>query len=207
MTDHAHVESIDSLKALRAAVIKFIDAAGQALLQADAQIDRTLDWLRRDRPAHWQGQIRKRSDEVTTARLELNRKRLSPTASGAAPSTVDEEKGLARATHRLEEADAKLLAVKTFERRITRGLTHYRASVSRVKALCNGDLPRAATDLERMIESLEAYLAIEPPRADAGRAPDPPTPGTHGFLGSQDQETPDEPSIQQRDVEPGCEEP
>ena len=171
MANYARVESIESLKALRASVVKFIEAADRATVEADAEIDHTLDWVRREQSAHWRGQIRRRTEGVHRAKEDLSRKRMSFTVSGSPPSTVDEEKALAIAGRRLEEAEEKVKAVKAWAQRIVKERTVYKGLTGPIRSLLGGDLPRGLRELDGMLASLDAYLALETPLAgDAGGA-------------------------------------
>ena len=190
MSDYASIQSIDCLRDLRSAVAKFIDSVGSALLAADAEVDRTTDWLRRDRPAHWKGQLRKREEAVTQARLALNRKRSMPTATGAKRSTVDEEKELSRRRRLLEEAEHKALAVKRWNQQFAKAVMQYRSGVREILALVDTDLPSAMAELHRHLIALERYVALKPPSADR---PNTITQWTRS----------DEPPIQQRPSESG----
>jgi hypothetical protein len=167
MGSKARVDSLDTLKTLRAGLLKFIEAADQATLEADAEVGRMLQWVRRGQAAHWQRQIRRRTEQVQIAKQDLSRKRMSFTASGRPPSTVDEEKALAAAERRLEEAEHKVEVVKVWARRLEKERIAYEASTGPVRSLIQGDLPRAVRELDRMLESLDAYLTLEPPGAEA----------------------------------------
>ncbi len=194
MSEHASIESIDCLQNLRSAVAKFVDVTGSALLTADAEIDRTADWLRRDRPTYWKGQLRKREEAVTQARLALNRKRSMPTATGSQPSTVDEEKALSRRQRLLEEAEHKALAVKRWNRQFDKGVNQYRSGLREIRTLVDADLPSAMSQLQRLVISLERYVALKPPSADRAQS-------------ETERTRSDEPPIQQRPSESGEEGP
>jgi len=163
MGSEARVDSIDALKGLRAGVLKFMEAADQATLEADAEIERTLDWVRREQTAYWRSQIRRRTEQVQLARQDLSRKRMSFTASGRPPSTVDEEKALAAALRRLEEAENKARAVKVWARRLEKERIAYKASTGPLRTLIEGDLPKAVREVDRMLDALDAYLTLQPP--------------------------------------------
>lgn len=163
MAGEARIDSIDALKALRSALLKFIEAVDEATLEADAEIEHTLEWVRRDQSAYWRGQIRRRTERVQIAKQDLSRKRMSFTASGKPPSTVDEEKALAVAVRRLEEAEHKVEAVKVWARRIEKERFVYRAAMGPMRGLIERDLPKAVRELDRMLGSLDAYLALRAP--------------------------------------------
>ena len=191
MANYARVESIEGLKALRASVVKFIEAADRATVEADAEIDHTLGWVRREQSAYWRGQIHRRSEGVRRAKEDLSRKRMSFTASGSPPSTADEEKALAIARRRLEEAEQKIKAVKAWAQRIEKERTVYKGLTGPIRSLLGSDLPRGVRELDGMLASLEAYVSLETPLgADA--------PAARPRAGGIDQDRENESEDQQR---------
>ena len=166
MAEFARVDSIDALKALRVGLLKFIEAADQATVEADFEIDRTLEWLSGEQAAYWKGQVRIRTENVRRAKQAVSHKKMLPTASGLPPSIVDEQAALAVARRRLEEAEQKALAVKVWTQRIQKERTPYRASMGSIRDLIERGLPRAMRELDRMLESLDAYIALDAPGAE-----------------------------------------
>ena len=164
MANYARVESIESLKALRASVLKFIESADRATMEADAEIDHALGWVCRDQSSYWRGQIRRRGEGVRRAKEDLSRKRMSFTASGSPPSTIDEDKALARAHRALDEAEQKARAVKGWALRIEKERTVYKGLTGPIRSLLGSELPRGVRELDGMLTSLEAYLALETPQ-------------------------------------------
>jgi len=170
MAEYARVGSIDALRALRSGVLRFIEAAEQATFEVESEIQRTLEWLRRDQAAHWRGQVRRRTEDVRRARLALNRKKSLPAIGTRPPSTVEEEDALNLARRRLEEAEQKIQAVKVWAQRIEKKRTAYRGSLGPFLALTDGELPRAVRELDQMVASLDAYVALETPDAEVAPA-------------------------------------
>ena len=166
MAEFARVDSIDALKSLRTGLLKFIEAAEQAIVEADIEIDRTLEWVCGEQAAYWRSQVHQRGEDVRSAAQAVANKRMLPTASGLPASTVDEEAALAVARRRLEEAEHKARAVKVWARRIEKERSPYKASMGPIRGLIDHDLPKAVRELDEMLESLDAYLALEAPRAE-----------------------------------------
>ena len=114
MSNPVHVESIEALKMFRRAIIKFMEAAGVALGDAESEMQRRLNWLENEQDSYWQGQIRKRQEDVSKARDAVRQKKLFKDCAGRTPSADQEEKALRLAIARLEEAERKLAAVRRF---------------------------------------------------------------------------------------------
>jgi|SRR5882672_965953 len=76
MSNPARVESIEALKMFRRAVIKFIEAANVALGDAESEMQRRLNWLENEQDSYWQGQIRKRQEDVSKARDAVRQKKI-----------------------------------------------------------------------------------------------------------------------------------
>lgn len=198
----AGVESIDALKALRVALWKFVEAANGSLSETDSDIDRTLMWLEIEQQSFWDGQIRKRNELVARAKDALRSKKIYR-SDITRPSTVEEEKALAIAQRRLEEANEKLGSVRRLARKLQKDALLYRGQVQRLALFLQADMPQAVNMLDQMIAHLEEYVAIAPSSPDAGTretfAPGMPA----GQTGSMARATP----AQQEESQPGEAEP
>src|SRR5438874_32820 len=165
MSNPARVESIEALKMFRRAVIKFVEAANVAMGDAESEMQRRLNWLENEQDSHWQGQIRKRQEEVSKCRDAVRQKKLFKDFAGRTPSADQEEKALRIALARLEEAERKLAAVRRFARKLPREIEVYKGTVQRFATTVQSDLPTAAGKLDAMIRKLEEYAALGPAAA------------------------------------------
>src|SRR5215813_13849518 len=77
MSTEASVHSIEALKDLRGAMSLFADDVLGALGAVDMEVRRTQQWLHNDRRMYWEGQIKKRREQVAMARSELSRRKMS----------------------------------------------------------------------------------------------------------------------------------
>ena len=162
MSNPARVESIEALKMFRRAIIKFAEAAAVALGDAESEMQRRLNWLENEQDSHWQGQIRKRQEEVSKCRDAVRQKKIFKDFAGRTPSADQEEKALRLAMARLEEAERKLAAVRKYAKKLPREIEVYKGSVQRFATTVQSDLPTAAGKLDAMIRKLEEYAAIGP---------------------------------------------
>ena len=165
MSNPARVESIEALKMFRRALIKFVEAAMVALGDAESEMQRRLNWLENEQDSHWQGQIRKRQEEVSKARDAVRQKKLFKDFAGRTPSADQEEKALRIAQARLQEAELNLAAVRKYAKKLPREIEVYKGTAQRFATTVQTDLPTAAGKLDAMIRKLEEYAALGPAAA------------------------------------------
>jgi hypothetical protein len=161
----AKVSSLDGIRDFRAALIEFKELAVLALGEAEADLQRTLTWLKSDREHHWAGIIKKCQNEVQQAKSDLFRKQLQG-REGERPSCIDEKKALEAAERRLLDAQHRLEATKRWQRLLDRELTMYKGQVQQFARALEGDLPKAVTTLDKMLDSLDKYVRLAAPNLD-----------------------------------------
>lgn len=173
MNQGAHVRSIAALSELRTAIAVFEEDAAAALSMAEADLVRTIDWIRSDRLPYWKKEITRREEMLTRAKTALSQAQMTDHSMGP-KSTVDERKAIARAREKVEEARQKLKASQRWFRELEKQYTLYKGRVAPMQRMVAADLPKARTDLEVMARTLDEYLSIsnEPagPPAAASRA-------------------------------------
>src|SRR6185503_20202213 len=160
----ARVTSIDALKTFRVAVADFRAEAGAALMETEAEIQRQLVWLRHEQLAHWQRQVRVRTELLTRARSDLYRKQVAQDAQIRAG--VDQKKAVEAAKRSLEEAEQKIQAVKHWVRLLDRELVLYKGEVQTLAGMLDGDEGGG----EEVVGGLEADAAIAAPMTGGGAA-------------------------------------
>lgn len=171
MSGQARVESVDALKKFRAALCKFAEAASVTLDEAQTQILRTSHWVHQDQHNHWKRQIQKRTELYTRAKSALNRKKLMKTPLGGRYSCVEEEKALAVAERRLEEARQKLDNVRHWRRALDKESESYQAIAQGLSVALQAEIPTALAQLDNMIVALEAYAISTAPAEQPSEAP------------------------------------
>jgi hypothetical protein len=160
MSNTARVDSIDTLKVFRVALIKFGEEANVALASAESEMLRMMGWLERDQVTFWQFQIRKRQEGLERAQEALRMKKLFPDASGRFPTPVEEEKAVRKWKAALEEAQEKLANCKKYSRVLQREIMNYKGGVQRFSTWVQAEVPNAVARLDRMVGKLEAYVAL-----------------------------------------------
>jgi hypothetical protein len=162
MSSQASVRSIDTLKDLRVALALYGEDTLGAIGAVEAEVRRTLRWLLEEQPVYWQNQIKRRREEVSSARAEVFKKNLQKRADYNPPMS-EQKDNLRKAEANLQDAEKRLAAVKKWQPLFKGAVLEYHASVQRIKDIAAGDVPRAVNLLSRMVDSLEAYLRVTPP--------------------------------------------
>jgi hypothetical protein len=166
MNQHARVESLEALKDFRISLVKFADTARAGLESFDGDIRGTVRWLTEQQSARWTAQIKKRAEKVRQAKVVLNQKKLFKTARDIKRSYVEEEKALALAERRLAEAREKLENVNKWIRELDRNIPIYRGRVRKMADSVEIGVPKALAHLDRLLDSLDSYVALAPKAAD-----------------------------------------
>jgi hypothetical protein len=168
MPEGARIDSIETLKAFKAALWKFQEAAQRALGDAESDVNRVLMWVENEQDSYWQGQIRKAEQAVVRCKEAVRMKKVFKDATGRQQSAVDEEKALQIAQKRLAEAQGKLVLVRMWTRRLQKEIEMYKGGVQRFATSLQSELPSAAAHLESLGAKLDAYLSVQP--AESGVA-------------------------------------
>lgn len=154
---------LDSIRATRVAMIKFIETAGVCLADADADILRTLGWLENEMAPYWTTQIRKREELVGRCKEAVRQKTLYKDATGRPQSAVDEMKALKKAQAMLELAQEKFTATKRFVRQIQKQQMDYRGQAQKLALSVAGDLKDRVAHLQSLYNTIAEYARVEAP--------------------------------------------
>lgn len=172
MPGGAKVTSIAALREFRPALIKFVEESRAALIAAEADASRTIDWLRREQAPFWKKEIRRRQDEITRCKTDLFNKQRS--ASGDPRSAVEERKALERAQRRLEDAQARAEHTSYWIRQLEKEHMAYKGTSQMLASQIITMEDKALYDLDRMAAALEEYVSINAPSvSELGAAPAP----------------------------------
>jgi len=160
----ANIRSIEALKQAKAALAKFAEDAGALLASVDSDVARMGQWLTHERPAHWKSQVRKREEMVQAARQEISRKQLAAAPEPA--STVLERRALQRAQEKLAEAQKRQQNTRRWIGVWDKESLMARGAISQLNDFVRVDIPKAIARIDRMMEQVEEYLAIQAPTSD-----------------------------------------
>ncbi|MBA4018321.1 MAG: hypothetical protein C0483_14235 [Pirellula sp.] len=162
MDSQARVGSLDVFQDVRSAYAKFGDSGRNAIIAVDLEIRRMLDWLEKDQVGFWKGEIRRREEKLNEAKTALHRKRITATFGNVAADS-EEILMVRRAQAKLEHAEAKLKDVKQWYLTVEQEVSEYRGPSQQLANVLDSGVPRALGALDRMVETLESYLAIATP--------------------------------------------
>ncbi|OHB80503.1 MAG: hypothetical protein A2W31_00725 [Planctomycetes bacterium RBG_16_64_10] len=161
----AHVASIDAIRSIRAALLRFAEDALEALGALDLEIGRGVDHIQHDQMAYWPQQVRQAWDEIAEARVVLHQRRAISVA-GHRPACDEEKKALAAAQRRLQTAQDKVETVRNWCRKLNQEVEEYQGRIGHFRQLIETELPRAIGTLDHMLSALDAYTAVGTPRHD-----------------------------------------
>jgi hypothetical protein len=164
----ANVHSLDALKDIRAALIKFQERAITAMGEMRQRVDRTVDWLELDRPNYWRDQEHRAYDQLATARVAYETCRLQ-TVGGRRSDCIEEKKAFERAKVRMEYVRNKQQAVRKWMVQAGREANEYRARTSTFQRSLENDVPMMIAQLGRMIEAIESYSETNTPNLVSAR--------------------------------------
>jgi hypothetical protein len=159
----ARVESIDALKHLKTALLKFAEGANVALSDSESEVIKTINWLENEQTTYWNLQHRKLTELVGRCKEAVRMKRIFKDSSGRPQSAVEEEKALKVAQRKLEEAEHKMVAVKKAIKLLEKEYPLYRGSVQRFATDVMVEIPIATALLENLVVSLESYTTLGAP--------------------------------------------
>ncbi len=162
----ASVQTVDALKDVRMALIKFQERATTAMGDLRQKIDRTVGWLELDRPSYWRDQEHKTYDLVATTRVAYETCRLR-TVGGRRSDCIEEKKAFERAKIRMEYVREKQQAVRKWMVQAGREANEYRARTSTFQRTLENDVTLMIAQLGRMIDAIEAYSETRVSPADS----------------------------------------
>ena len=161
--DGARVASIDSLERFRTSLQEFIFDARNALSEADAEVQRMLAWLERDRKFHWQQRLKKANEELVRAKSALFIKQNRISTKDRPPSAVDEKLAVKKWQAAVAEAEHRLRRIKHWSVHLGQEAARYKAATSSLAAVLERELPASAEMLKRAIAAIEQYLHTAAP--------------------------------------------
>jgi hypothetical protein len=166
MSGYARIGSVDVLREFRASLCSFAHSAATALEESYSEIQRTNMWLKQQQHSHWKNQLRLATEQYQKAKLALKSKQNYDTSRlGAKYSYIDEKKALALAQRKMELAQQKLVNVQRWINRFEKESFDYKGLIQGLLDFAELEIPNAVTQIDRMIDSLESYIALAPPPA------------------------------------------
>ncbi len=162
MSSQADVRSIQALQDFRAILALYAEEAQGALGAVKMEAKRTVFWLQHDRKSYWTEQLKRRREQVSSARAEVMRRKLAKTPEHT-PAFSEQKELLRQAEAGLREAEAKIVLIKKWEPMLQQAVLELYAGIRRISDLSGTDTVRASLLLGRLVDALEAYTRIAPP--------------------------------------------
>jgi len=157
----ANIRDTKAILDAKALIVKAARSMASVVEESQADSERFGLWLSGEAQAGWERQVRLRTTRLNEARSELMRKQMQPTADGRPPSTVDERKAVSRAEAALALAEDRLRRTRRWVMEYQRVLANFRAGMGSLGTFVDQIAPAAVAALNRMAESVDAYLAAQ----------------------------------------------
>ena len=167
MPKRAQVESLDALKDFRARLCIFRDRARQALDEVMQQLQGTRHWLQHEQIRTWRREIDRRTRNLTDARADLNRARLSEMSR----SSQGEASAVSAATRALREAHDKLQTVRRWLQGYDSKAQTQVVPLRKLAEYLEHDIPQAIARLDRFIDTLSEYARLSVPASPPPAGP------------------------------------
>lgn len=160
--ERADIRSTALVDQARADLNSFIEAGRVAIYEIQADVDRTIQWLRNERTPHWKRVIRRREEEANRAKQNLARKQLKLSSKDGPTPDSEEKLLLRRAMARLDSAKERQRATANWLRKLEHERVLMKGYLSPIALTLEADLPQAVALLKKIGETLDEYVALSP---------------------------------------------
>ena len=154
----ASVKSFAAIQRVREALLRFAQQSDVGLDELEAEIRRTIEWVEHDRPRYWRARVHGAHDTVTEAKNALHRCLMYP-INDEQPSCTEERAALAQAEEELQRCRQTHESVAEWSRTLRHELHEYKGRISKLRQVIDIDVPKAATDLQSALVTLEKYAS------------------------------------------------
>jgi hypothetical protein len=165
----ASIDTPDIIRDFRKQFITFDHECRRALSGVNSDVNKTVEWLRRDQPSFWKKELRSCEELVRQARSEYLRAKNAP-RQVRRPSHIEERAVLEKAERRRDDARKKMEATKRWAGILESKVEKIMGPILSLSSLLDDLTPKAVNRLDRMIESLDEYFRESPGEA-AGPLP------------------------------------
>lgn len=153
----ANVKSIQAIRDFQSGLQDYRDSLRQTLDILTTELARAVDYFESDRAAYWPAQERKASDDLSAARINLERCQMK-TRDGQQRSCYDEKKAFQKAKARLQLTRDKVKVTKKWVILVQREADKFKMRIAQLSYLADTDLPRAIALLDRLANRLDRYV-------------------------------------------------
>lgn len=163
MSGSAHLSDPGIVRDLRQRVQRFQQQVGAALAGAPTALSRAQDLLRFELGPHWKRELGRRQEAFAEARRKWLEAEAEVKARGRRgqverPSSEDERRDMLKAQRRVQEAEEKLAAVKTWLNRLDTDGKDLLGKCRDHEATVHEMGDKACTRLDGMVAAIEDYL-------------------------------------------------
>ena len=159
MSKPANVKSIDAIRRFKVEVKEFETSLRQTLELLGVELRRAVDYFETDRAVYWPAQLRRASDRLAQARIDLERCQVT-TRPDEGPSCYEEKKALLKAKRRLQLSEEKVRATKKWLRIVRHESEEFQSRTAQLAYLVEHESPRAQALLENVAHKLETYAGL-----------------------------------------------
>ncbi len=159
MAEQAKVSSIDAIEAFRSALIVYASKMKPLLEDATDEVFRTRAWLSHDRRTFWENQLKLRTRKHEEAQQAV----FSARISSLREVSTAEQAAVRRAKAALTEAEEKLRLVKRWAQEFDNVVEPQVKELETLRTELSNDLPKAASHLANLINTLNAYANVGGP--------------------------------------------
>ncbi len=163
----AKLISVGAIADFKVALVKFGEQAKVGLIEANSEMQRTMNRLNGELLAHWRHEEKRWARKTAEAKSELYRAQLA--SRDERPSVILERKAFEAAKHRLEEAQRKIQRIRYWSQMIEKEAMLCRGQLQQLDRILDAELPRVGAQLDRMMQAIEKYLKTRAPMSPVER--------------------------------------
>ncbi|MEI6193557.1 MAG: hypothetical protein WCS42_04415 [Verrucomicrobiota bacterium] len=169
MAEKAQITSVEAIESFRAKLIVFLGQARPVLEEIGNEVVQTRLWLQDEQRTFWEHQLRLRGRRLEEAKQELFNAKLSQFHESTALHLM----AVQRPQRAVQEAEAKLVTLKKWDRELDNRTAPLMKPVENLHSFVVTDMARAVAYLDRTLRALDAYrsAATAPSNVTAGTGP------------------------------------
>jgi len=156
MTGQAQITSVEAIESFRAKLIVFLGQARPVLEEIGNEVVQTRLWLQNEQRTFWEQQLRMRGRRLEEAKQELFNAKLSQFHESTALHLM----AVQRTQRAVQEAEAKLIVLKKWDRELDNRVAPLMKPVETLHGFVVTDMARAVAYLDRTLRALEAYRSV-----------------------------------------------
>ena len=156
MAEKAQITSVEAIESFRAKLIVFLGQARPVLEEIGNEVVQTRLWLQDEQRTFWEHQLRLRGRRLEEAKQELFNAKLSQFHESTALHLM----AVQRTQRAVQEAEAKLVMLKKWDRELDNRTAPLMKPVETLHGFVVTDMTRAVAYLDRTLRALDAYRSV-----------------------------------------------